>query len=273
MSTANLNKHFSIGHLENCPDEHNCISNTDYTLFVISQGTGLLNIDFSSLTIKAGRVFFVSPEQVIRFSTHSLVGYFITFDLDFYHSVKSIFKLYDFPFFHTLLSFPYLDTDLQSPLILSQIQHLMEEYSSTESFGKWSILRAGLENLLIHLTRIKQKQNSLGNDALIPSNEKLRKLELLIEQNFKTHKDIAFYAEKLNISSRHLNSIISQKTGKSISLMIQERTLREAKRQLLHSEKTILEIAYELGFNDKSYFHRFFKKFTSQTPSYFRKNS
>ena len=81
-----------------------------------------------------------------------------------------------------------------------------------------------------------------------------------------------FYANQLHISSRHLNSIISLQTGKSISEMIQNRILIESKRLLLHSEKTVSEIAFELGFSDKAYFHRFFKKTTGETPLHFRQH-
>jgi len=270
--------HFTIGRIENYRNKNSLVQKSvnlhnQYSLFTIAEGCGLINIDFQDLKIKPGSVYFVSPGQTHSFNTQSLQGYYISFDLEFYHSVKSIFKLYDFPFFHTSLTQPYLDTEKHFSEIYAKIEDLFKEYSSPEVFGKWSILRSGLENLLIQLTRIKQKNSSDSKDVLITNNQKLRKLELLIDQNYKEHKEVSFYAEMLNTSSRHLNNIISQKTGKSISLMIQERILIEAKRLLLHSEKTIKEIAYELGFNDKAYFHRFFKKYANQTPGEFKKKA
>ena len=167
---------------------------------------------------------------------------------------------------------PFLDAENDSAAIQQLLQRMHAEFVSPEIFGKWSILRAGLEDLVIQFTRIRQKQLGEQNGILIPNNEKLRKLELLIEQHFKAHKTVAFYASQLHVSARHLNNIVTQKSGKSISSMIQERLLMEAKRQLLHSEKTVNEIAYQLGFSDKAYFHRFFKKYTGLTPLAFRKN-
>lgn len=263
-----LKKHFTIGRIENCSSKQEMDSHNSYILYIITGGDGVQIIDFNQLELKQGRIFFISLGQMHKIDFKTISGYYIVFDLEFYHSIKSIFKLYDFPFFHTSLSAPYLDVSDSFSLIQSIANGLYDDFISPELFGKWSLVRLGLENLLIRLTRIKQRSEE--TDILISNNERLRKLELLIEQNFKEHKEVAFYAEQLNISSRHLNNIISEKIGKSISLMIHERLLMEVKRQLLHSEKTVAEIAYEVGFNDKAYFHRFFKKFTHKTPQEFR---
>ncbi len=276
-STREVSEHFTIKRLSSCLHHEN--NNTakeihftnQYILYVIFNGCGEKSIDFQEWDIKPGRIFFISPGQVHKFCSDDISGYCIRFDLDFYHSVKSIFKLYDFPFFHTFLMSPYLDIGVYKSEIQSITKRILDEFESGKPFGKWSILRSELENLLIHLTRIRQKQTREDVGILIPNNEKLRNLELLIEQHFKKHKDISFYADQLHISSRHLNNIISEKTGKSISVMIQERVLMETKRHLLHSEKTVAEIAYELGFKDKAYFHRYFKKFINLTPNEFRK--
>ena len=272
----NLASHFVTGKLEACIDTINCTerkevhSHYQYILYAIETGRGKHNIDFTDLEIRPGRVFFITPGQMHCFSSDSVSGYFLIFDLDFYHCVKSVFKLYDFPFFHTSLTLPYLDCGDGFPEILMGLERMYREYVSSETFGKLSILRSELENLLIQFTRIKQSQSGDDKQILVPNNEKVRKLELLIEQNFKEHKEVDFYAGELHISSRHLNNIIFEKTGKSISLMIHDRILIEAKRQLLHSEKTVAEIAYELGFGDKAYFHRYFKKLTGKTPLGFR---
>lgn len=265
-----LKKHFTIGRIEDCSGKQEIDSHNSYILYIITRGNGVQIVDFNEIELKQSRISFISLGQMHKIDFKTISGYYIVFNLEFYHSVKSIFKLYDFPFFHTSLSVPYLDVNDDFSLIQSIANGLYNDFISPELFGKWSLMRLGLENLLIRLTRIKQKQTTKETDILILNNEKLRKLELLIEQNFKEHKEVAFYAEQLHLSSRHLNNIISDKIGKSISLMIRERLLMEVKRQLLHSEKTVAEIAYEVGFNDKAYFHRFFKKFTYKTPQEFR---
>lgn len=278
FSSQELPKHFSLRRLEDCCSAENCLGKHDahahrqYIILFIANGAGKHIIDFHEFEVLPGRIFFVSTGQVHQMQATAVSGYFLAFDLAFYHSVKSIFKLFDFPFFHTALTSPFLDSGPQHAAIQQTLQSLYTEFVSPDNFGKWSILRGGLEELLIRFTRIRQKQLAEQNDFLIPNNEKLRKLELLIEKNFKAHKTVAFYADKLHLSERHLNNIIAKKSGKSISIMIQERLVMEAKRQLLHSEMTVSEIAENLGFSDKAYFHRFFKKYTGLTPLAFRKN-
>ncbi len=92
----------------------------------------------------------------------------------------------------------------------------------------------------------------------------------ILENNYKRPESVDFYAEKLNMSSRNLNLISQAIVGKSISELIETRKLIEARRLLLNSVLSISEIGYELGYNEKSYFSRVFRKKTGITPSEFR---
>jgi len=76
----------------------------------------------------------------------------------------------------------------------------------------------------------------------------------------------------LNVSRTHLNNGLRRYTGHSASELIHERMILEAKRRLLHSTLTIAEIAYELRFQDPSYFGRFFRKYTGVTPGAYRES-
>jgi AraC-like DNA-binding protein len=82
---------------------------------------------------------------------------------------------------------------------------------------------------------------------------------------------VEFYADKLNMSARNLNLISQSVFGKSITEIIETRKLIEARKLLLNSEKTVSEIGYQLGYNEKSYFSRVFHKKTGTTPTGFRK--
>ena len=276
MGTHKLNNsfYFSVGKIEDCI-ESNCFQSEKwhhhdyYTLFIIDQGNGLQTIDFEAYDLLNHSAYFLTPGQIHAFENASVTGYFILFNLDFYHLVKSQLKLYDFPFFHSSITAPYLSLNNGYETVISIVKLIYEEFQQN-TFAKWSVLRAELEILLIHLTRIKQNQSSEEDTLLIPNNEKLRKLELLIDENFIREKKVTFYANQLNITSRHLNSIVKEKTGKSISDMLHQRTLIEACRLLMNTEKTVAEIAYDLNFNDKAYFHRYFKKHKGITPQQFR---
>ena len=91
-----------------------------------------------------------------------------------------------------------------------------------------------------------------------------------MENHYTTEKSVKFYADKLSLSPKRLNQILKQKLGKTINQILQERLLIEAKHLLFIGEESIQGIAYKLGFQDASYFSRFFKKLTTLTPEEFK---
>ncbi|RAJ30319.1 helix-turn-helix domain-containing protein [Pedobacter cryoconitis] len=91
-----------------------------------------------------------------------------------------------------------------------------------------------------------------------------------LEQDFTKVKSPMAYAKSLNISTPYLNECVKTATGNSVSYHIQQRVILEAKRLLYHSNKSIKEIAGELGYDDYSYFIRLFVKITGMTPLAFR---
>lgn len=116
------------------------------------------------------------------------------------------------------------------------------------------------------LNSIENKSEKIY-DALIP------KVLQLIDSNFKTHKTIDQYATLLNISGRTLQSRIKKAFAYTLGELIQERTLKEAKKLLCISEMNVKEIAYELGFKDTSHFTNWFKKKTGILPTEFKSES
>lgn len=94
----------------------------------------------------------------------------------------------------------------------------------------------------------------------------------LIEQKLRSEHSVGFYAAELGVSTRKLGEIVKLYTGKYVSAMIDERLIVEAKRLLLFSTLSIKEIAFELGFEEHSYFTKVFKKITGTSPSDFKRN-
>jgi len=94
----------------------------------------------------------------------------------------------------------------------------------------------------------------------------------ILEENFRRPVGVEFYAEKLFMSSRNLNLICHNIMSQSVSELIETRKLIEAKNLLISTDKTISEIAYELGYNENSYFSKVFKKKAGQSPNEFRED-
>lgn len=93
----------------------------------------------------------------------------------------------------------------------------------------------------------------------------------LINANLDKGYNISELAEMLHITPNHLNKTIKNHLGKSAQSVYNEILLQEAKVLLLQTSKDISEIAFDLGFSDLSYFGKFFKKLTQQTPLEYRK--
>lgn len=92
----------------------------------------------------------------------------------------------------------------------------------------------------------------------------------ILENNYTRDLEVSYYADKMNTSVRNLNHLCSKMFGKSVSEMIETRKLVEARRLLLTSDLTVAEVGFSLGYNEKSYFSRVFKKKTGLTPSEYR---
>ena len=98
----------------------------------------------------------------------------------------------------------------------------------------------------------------------------LHKFNNLVLKYSRKNRNIAFYAEKLNVSISYLNNSVKLHSGEPPGQIIRNKILLEAKRLLAHSNLNVAEIGYRLTFEDPSYFCRFFKRETQMTPLEFR---
>ena len=141
---------------------------------------------------------------------------------------------------------------------------------SQQNIPDYSVIRQLLSALF---TMIESERKKLQNDEVIflkTQNTTFKNFLKILEENFHRPEGVDFYAEKLFMTSRNLNLICQHILLLSVSEIIETRKLIEAKNLLIYSDKTISEIGYDLGYNEKSYFTSVFKKKSGQTPSEFR---
>ena len=144
---------------------------------------------------------------------------------------------------------------------------LEEEY--LEKHNSFVILKALLKVYLLKLIRIKEHVFTTQD----VNQKRVYEFMILLEENYQQERNAEFYASELGISSKRLNQILKEKLDKTGMQLIHDRIILEAKRQIIHSENTLKEIAYALGFTDRPYFSRFFKKQTGQSPEDFQKQA
>lgn len=132
------------------------------------------------------------------------------------------------------------------------------------------------EMLMMLLKRLIIKTTRLAKEQLIPSDLKenqvdmVRKFNVLVDIHFRSKKQVSEYADLLFKSPKTLSNLFAKYNQKSPLLIIHERTVLEAKRLLMYTEKSSKEIAFDLGFEEVGTFHKLFKKVTNQTPQAFK---
>lgn len=121
---------------------------------------------------------------------------------------------------------------------------------------------------------IRRKQESPGLNGEKAEKDLNRLIKLLEREKVYRDENVSLnsLSKRLDIHPRQLSHIINEKLDKSFTDLINQYRVEEAKRQLMEEEepRTILDIAYDVGFTTKSTFNRAFKKFTHVTPSQFR---
>jgi len=146
----------------------------------------------------------------------------------------------------------------------------VDEFTTQDKI-QGEMLQVLLKRIIIKTTRLAKVQlitKKLKNNQI----EIIRKYNVLVDKHFKEKKQVAEYAELLNKSPKTLSNLFSIYNSQSPLRIIHERIILEARRLLFYSDKTITEIAYELGFEEVTAFSKLFKKITKQTPSKFKEN-
>lgn len=103
------------------------------------------------------------------------------------------------------------------------------------------------------------------------SSEYFERLLKLLAENFREQRSVEFYAEKMNISSKHLSRVIRSFTGRSVHQWIDEFVALEIKNMLRYSDMSIQQISYTLNFPNPSFMGQYFKRITGMTPGEYKK--
>lgn len=233
-------------------------------LVIVTEGSLEHYIDFQVEVIQAPAASYISMGKMHRVvERDDLRGWIINFQNEFIPDSKLNF--YSNFFTSTSVS---LGAEGCSDRFVSLCEIINAEY--TQENPDLSSIRH-LTTALISMIEAERKRNiqiesTVKTSQIATFNNFLR----ILEENFRRDEGVTFYAEKMNMSERNLNIICKNNFQKSVSEIIETRKLIEAKNLLIHSDKSVSEIGYELGYNEKSYFTRVFRNKLSITPTEFR---
>lgn len=238
-----------------------------YLVLYVESGGGTHTIDFVTYQVKPNSFYMMTPGQVHSWKLDKgTTGYVLFFTPSFYQMGQTDMKLLHFPFFHSLNHNPQIEMGKKrDPMISLLLKEMRNEYQKPHM--NRHLQRSYLNIILIKLAT-HYKQPSAG--STLATTFKLRQLEELIDTHFKELKQPSAYADKMNLSSSYLNHLCKQSLHKTLTELISERVVLEAKRYFAYSDLTVNQVSDRLNFSNTSYFIRFFKKHTCLTPEQFK---
>ena len=266
------NKYFRVYNYEgSLPNQSELLvpHRKDHYLLVFIRRAGSRQwIDMTPYMLKDNTIYFTGPNQIIvkeefkqLWSTGiAFTGEFLSFQENASLSRLSLIQ-------NPQSGYELLLTEADINFVEDMLARINIEYQQP---GEWQqrMLGAYLTILLTYLSRLyteQYKENDTSVDKLL-----LKKFQAKVNECFRELHEVGDYASLLHISAGYLSEVVKIQSGKPAIKHIHERQVMEARRLLFHTNNSLKEIAFDLGFSDASYFNRFFKRETGVTPAGYR---
>lgn len=245
--------------------------NTDFfeiLLFKTAKGSLILNQQ--KITIADNTIIFISPFQKRQWSLEKegLDFTVLVFQENFLNDFFSDkFFTYRLLYFYQL-NYP-LHLIVEDEQLRKALEQLMEIKAELVDSKKDSvhIIRSLTYYLLLKFNRIYAERNNLSIERA--ENNYAYQFKQLLELHIRQHQRIDYYADLLNVSRISINTCVKKQFNVTATELLKQRLLFEIKNDLIHSGKTIAEIAYDLQFSEPGHMMRFFKTQTGVTSGQF----
>jgi AraC family transcriptional activator of pobA len=247
--------------------------NNYFSLIWITKGKGKVKADFAEHQFEENSLLAFSPYQPFMLCVNEPIeGIAIHFHPDFYcihYHQKEVSC--NGVLFNNVYQPPFTIITEEAAVIFKMVIDQMKIQMQNSELAQYELLISYLKIFLITASRLKNQQLEEMN-AVPDSKEPLILQSLIdaIELNFKTKHSAGNYADMLNISAKALAKLSKNYFNKTLTDLIAERIIIEAKRELYMTNKSVKEIAYELGYDDEHYFSRFFKTNADVSPQLYR---
>lgn len=254
------------------------IHRTDFYKISLIIGSGILHTEEKSIEVNGSTLIFYNPDVAHLWESVSPKqdGYFCLFNKHFITPSlgESIFR--HSPLVDANVNCVYPLSKEQASDMIFIFRKMMEEVD-TDYVQKYDVLHHYLQVVLHHSHKMQPNATIAEKYTGASSRIASRFIELL-ERQFpvdSTEKELRLksphdFAERLSVHVNHLNRAVKEVMGKSTTEIISARIASEAQALLMHTDNSVAEIAYSLGFEHPSNFNIFFKKQTSKTPKMMR---
>ena len=243
-----------------------------FSMLLVSGGKGAVLRDGAPYTFESACLLcFALYQPFMLMPEHGLEGVLINFHPSFFCLFKHRNEVScNGVLFNNLYDTPMVRLNPGEMQSLSVLAHQIRTELRDRQQPDEDVLLSHLKVFLITASRakIEQRQNEDTLPARMPS--AAEDLKNAIETHFKTLHAPADYGDLLHLSTKTLNKASKDHFNKTLTDLIAERLIIEAKRELYLTAKSVKEIAFELGYEDEFYFSRYFKKKVGVSPQTFR---
>ena len=238
-----------------------------FALLIVTKGTGTHQIDLKDYKVEEGTVLKIAKGQVHSFQRNATYqGFLIIFTEEFlmnYFSKSSINLISNLYNYH--LSSPVFKNKIDNEILIHQLQ---SEIALENSFAHRNIMAAFLD---LYLLKLERK----SPDNYIPKNKSKQfytfdQFKSLVETNFTNTRNVKDYANLLFITTKTLNSAVKEFTLNTAKNFIDDYVILEIKRDMMSTNKSLKEIAFDTGFDEVTNFTKFFKKKMNLSPKEFK---
>jgi AraC-like DNA-binding protein len=243
-----------------------------FTIIWIQQGSGACWIDSASYEFQPGIMLFLNPYQAFRLAfEHALQGVIVQFHANFlcietYHEAIGCNGV----LFNDVYGMPLVTLDAENEQHFAELVENLRKEIQLGGLAHSELLLSYMKIFLVRATRLKLQQQAIEHGATGKKPAQIEELQRLIELHYRTKHSPAEYADLLHMTSKAIAKLVKTHLRKTLSELIRERILKQAKWDLLHTSKQVKLIAGELGFDDELYFSRLFKQGTGLAPTAFR---
>ncbi len=249
-----------------------------YVIFMKEVQCGDLRYGKNTYDYQEGTLVFIGPGQVVGGNnggeTYQPKGYALVFHPDLIHGSALGRRMHEYTFFGYQSNEALHLSERERKLVLdcfSQVAHELEH--AIDKHSK-KLVASNLELLLNYCTRFYDRQ-FITRDHVHKGI--LEKFEALLQDYFHSDKpqsiglpSVAYCANELNLSANYFGDLIKKETGKSAQDHIQTKIIEVAKTRISDPDKSVSQVAYEMGFKYSQHFTRFFKQRVGQSPNAFR---
>ena len=237
---------------------------------------GVFKYGKSYYDFNEGTLIFTAPHQVISASHDNEMeeGWGLFFHPDLINGTSLAKKINEYSFFNYEANEALHISEDEKLILKDCVDKIQREYSQNIDKHTQGLIVSNLELLLNYCDRFYDRQFLTRSKA---NKDIVQRFEHLLNEYFAKEElinvglpDVKFFASHLNLSPNYLSDLLNRYTGKTTQEHIHLKLVDAAKSLLWSTEKSISEIAYDLGFEHPSHFNKIFKSKTGKSPSEYR---